>query len=72
MVKSGETEIAKIVAATAAGSVLPPCGRCREMLYQIDERNLEAEVIVGPTETVLLRDLLPRNWQNYIDVSLRN
>src|SRR4028119_1346115 len=39
MVKNGETKIREIVATTAEGQVLPSCGRCREMMYQIDERS---------------------------------
>jgi len=65
MVKNGETNIRKIVATTAQGNVLPPCGRCREMIYQIDESNLDTEIIVGNGNKQLLRELLPNNWQKY-------
>jgi cytidine deaminase len=26
--------------------VYPPCGRCREFMYQINDENLEADVLV--------------------------
>jgi cytidine deaminase len=31
MVRNGETRISKIVATTAEGTILPPCGRCRPL-----------------------------------------
>jgi len=70
MIKNGETKIKRIVAATAEGNVLPPCGRCREMLYQIDESNLDTLVIIDGGDKQSLRELLPHNWQNYFDKSL--
>jgi cytidine deaminase len=70
MVKNGETKIRKIVATTAEGNVLPPCGRCREMMYQIDESNLDTAVIMGSADKQPLRELLPHNWQNYFDKHL--
>ena len=70
MVKYGETKIRKVVAATAEGNVLPPCGRCREMMYQIDESNLDTAVIMGSADNQLLRELLPHNWQNHFDKHL--
>ena len=48
MVTAGESAIAKIVAVWGEGTVLPPCGRCRELIYQVDEANYEhTEVILG-------------------------
>src|SRR5262252_3723745 len=70
MVKNGETKIRKIVAATAKGEVLPPCGRCREMMYQIDESNLDTAVIIGSVDKRPLGELLPQNWQDHFDKSL--
>ena len=70
MIKNGETKIRKIVAATAEGNVLPPCGRCREMIYQIDEANLATAVLIGNGGKQPLRELLPHIWQNYFDQSL--
>ena len=70
MIKHGETIIDKIVAITTEGSILPPCGRCREMLYQINVLNLNTEVFISDTETKLLRDLLPFHWQDNFDKDL--
>lgn len=58
MLQGRETVVAKIVAVKADG-IIPPCGRCRELLAQVDRRNLACEVIVGPDRSMRLRDLLP-------------
>lgn len=59
MVKHNESEIVKIVAYAAKGIVYPPCGVCREMIRMVNEKNLEAEVMVGEDKVVKLKDLLP-------------
>jgi cytidine deaminase len=59
MVTAGEYRFSKIVAVWQDGTVVPPCGRCREFMRQIDKRNLDAEVMISKTKTVLLRELLP-------------
>ncbi|MDG6988761.1 MAG: cytidine deaminase [Nitrososphaerota archaeon] len=65
MVTAGEYRIKEVVAVSRHDDgelyVLPPCGRCREFMRQIDEGNLEAEVVLGRTESSKLRDLLPRH-----------
>ena len=63
MITAGESSIAKIVAVWGDGVVLPPCGRCREFMRQIDAGNLEGtEVILDGDNTVKLRELLPHPW----------
>jgi len=67
MVTAGEYEIAKIVAVwrddQGALHVVPPCGRCREFIRQIDPANLDTEVVLSQTSSAPLRDLLPHsNW----------
>lgn len=60
MITAGESSIAKIVAVWGENTVLPPCGRCRELMYQIDERNLDStDVILGESTVVKLRELMP-------------
>jgi cytidine deaminase len=64
MVTAGEYRIARIVAVWRDGDgrlyVLPPCGRCREFIRQIDGANLATEVVLGPNEAKPLSELLPR------------
>ncbi len=60
MITGGEQRIAKIVAVLEDGTILSPCGRCRELMRQIDPRNLdETEVILDRDRVVKLRELLP-------------
>jgi cytidine deaminase len=48
--------------------VLPPCGRCREFIRQIDPANLGTEVVLGRDRSAPLRDLLPFNeWPAPLD-----
>jgi cytidine deaminase len=65
MVTAREYRIERIVAVWKDDSgvtyVLPPCGRCREFIRQIDEGNLDAEVILGRDRVVKLKELLPYN-----------
>ena len=66
MLKSGESRIELIGAATAAGEILPPCGRCRELLYEVDPLNLDTLVVMPDKTLMRLGDLFPENWQNYM------
>jgi cytidine deaminase len=61
MLKSRETEVEAIVAMDA-NRVVAPCGRCRELLAQIDTRNLRTRVVLGPDRVVPLSELLPEHW----------
>jgi cytidine deaminase len=65
MVTAGEYQIARIVAVWTDEKgglyVLPPCGRCREFIRQIDAANIDAEVILGRDRSARLRELLPLN-----------
>jgi len=61
MIKHRETVIKTIVAVTLE-SVLPPCGRCRELLVQVDPANFQTEVILPENEVRPLTELLPQHW----------
>ena len=61
MLKHRETQIRAVV-AVGDTEVLPPCGRCREFMMQIDRRNADADVIISADQTIKLRDLLPFYW----------
>jgi cytidine deaminase len=65
MLKDHETVIHHVVAVHHDGRVFPPCGRCREMMWQLDKRNRDALVILSPTLARPLHELLPNpayNW----------
>ena len=63
MVTAGEYRIEKIVAVWKDDNgityALPPCGRCREFLRQVDEGNLDTDVILDRGKVSKLKDLLP-------------
>jgi cytidine deaminase len=72
MVTAGEYQIARIVAVwrdeRGALYVLPPCGRCREFIRQIDAANLDTEVVLGRARSASLRELLPANvWPDPLE-----
>lgn len=63
MITAGETRIAKIVAVCEGTVVLPPCGRCRELMYEIDRGNLGyTDVILSENTSVKLKELLPHPY----------
>lgn len=66
MVTARRHRIARIVAVwrdpdTTLIHVLPPCGRCRELIRQIDATNLDTRVVLGRRHDEPLRDLLPHH-----------
>lgn len=65
MLKARESEVAVVVAVDDAGHILPPCGRCRELLWQVSPKNRDARVIVGRGQSRPLSELLPNHYQSY-------
>ncbi len=61
MVTAGENRIEKIVAVYEDGSIVAPCGRCREFMYQICYENLNTKILLSGGECTL-KDLLPHIW----------
>ncbi|MFM2356607.1 MAG: hypothetical protein RLZZ528_2343 [Pseudomonadota bacterium] len=61
MITAGESEILTMVAVDWDGSILPPCGRCREFVLQVDRKNQGTRVIL-PAGTKSMRELLPDHW----------
>ncbi|MBB5365340.1 hypothetical protein [Deinococcus humi] len=66
MVTAGQSRIQSIVAVwrkEESGElfVLPPCGRCREFIRQIDALNITTQVILGRDTAKALGELLP-HW----------
>jgi cytidine deaminase len=65
MVTAGESRIKKIVAVfkneQGISLILPPCGRCREFIYQVNKENIDTEIILRD-QVVNLAELLPYPW----------
>jgi len=59
MLKHRQTQIVAIVAVGSAGNLMPPCGRCRELIRQVDPRNWHTRVAVADDVIVRLADLMP-------------
>lgn len=67
MLKNGETQIKRIIAVYEDGSVLAPCGRCRELISQLDIKNEDTTVYVDKDKELKLKDLLPERWDRKWD-----
>ena len=64
MTTNQETSIAAIVAVNHNTKIIPPCGRCRELIYQINNSNLNTDIIISPTRVLKLKQLLQERWQD--------
>ncbi len=62
MLKQRETHIATVVAVGEDGVLGAPCGRCREMIAQVDRRNLHCRVLLPNGKETTLAVLLPDHW----------
>ncbi len=67
MISNGEKEIKTIVAVDDEGKIMPPCGKCREMILQACKKNKDTEVIISKTKKVKLKELLPYPWGGSIE-----
>jgi cytidine deaminase len=62
MLKNRETQIKMIVAVNEEG-IIPPCGRCRELMFQINNENIHTKVYLSKEKYVTLDELLPIRWK---------
>ncbi|PCJ19898.1 MAG: cytidine deaminase [Candidatus Cloacimonadota bacterium] len=67
MISNKEYKIKKIVAVWKDERddifVIPPCGNCRQFIYEIDSDNLKTIVVLDKNKEVSLGELLPlNNW----------
>ena len=70
MLKARETVVRRMVAVNEE-RIVAPCGRCREMLVQVDPRNLDCEVLLPDDASATLRELLPNAWLEQLLVPKR-
>lgn len=59
MLKNRLTRISGIVAVAADGAVMPPCGRCRELIRQVDPANWNSRALVAEGVTATIAELMP-------------
>lgn len=62
MINDGETLVIEKCRA-----ILTPCGKCLELLTQVDEKNCDAQVFVSNEFILKLKDLFLYNWKNIKD-----
>lgn len=62
MLKNNESEIDKIVAYSAKGQIYAPCGRCRELIRMVNDKNLNTKVMVKEDKICQIKDLLPEMY----------
>ncbi len=67
MISNGEKKIKTIVAVDDVGNVMPPCGKCREMMLQASKENKNTEVIVSKSKKIKLKSLMPYSWGGSIE-----
>lgn len=58
MLLNNETKIDKLVAVYDNGKIISPCGKCREQIYQLNNKNINCKIMLQD-KIVLLKDLLP-------------
>lgn len=66
MLKHRQTRIRAIVAVDEKGGVLPPCGRCRELLRQTDPANWNTRVVLPGDTVEPLSALLPFSRASHV------
>lgn len=59
MITNGEIEIDTVIAVNKMGKVLPPCGACREFMWQLSNSNDIKVVIDNKGTMVNLEKLIP-------------
>jgi cytidine deaminase len=60
MIDAGERRIDAVAVVTAAGSPTPPCGACRQVLWEFGPHaQVVSETLDGARRTWALADLLP-------------
>ncbi|MCM8901064.1 cytidine deaminase [Caldicoprobacter algeriensis] len=63
MVTAGESRVLKMIAVGWDGRIMPPCGRCREFISQLNGDNVNAQMMVKEGVVVTIKQLLPYDWK---------
>ena len=62
MLKNRETQI-EMIAAVHIDTIIAPCGRCRELMFQVDYKNVNTKIYLSKERYVTLNELLPNRWE---------
>ena len=63
MLNAGESRIKALLVLDHDGALLPPCGKCLEVMTQLDETNRNATVYLSKEKTVAVGELYPLDWK---------
>ena len=66
MVTKAESVIKTLVTVDYLGNIRPPCGKCRETMYQLNSKNLDTMIIIAKNQKIKLKDLLSYRWQEAV------
>jgi len=59
----------KTIVAMYKDKIIPPCGVCRELMYEMSPKNLKNTwVIVSKSKKVKLKELFPHSWQEAFQI----
>lgn len=67
MLNKGETKVKSILVVDKFDNILPPCGRCVELITQININNKDANVYIANGNIIKLAALLPYDWKDVKD-----
>ena len=59
MFSNGKFEIARVCSVYCDGTIMPPCGACREFMMQTGEDAKNIEVLISDKKVMKLEELLP-------------
>ncbi|OHD87015.1 MAG: hypothetical protein A3J39_02680 [Sulfuricurvum sp. RIFCSPHIGHO2_12_FULL_44_8] len=71
MLKDNVSQIKAIAAVSNDHKLMPPCGRCRELMFELDRRNLQTDVILENGKVIKLADIFPERWQELWEDSIK-
>ena len=63
MLNRGESVIKTMLILDHDGMLLPPCGKCLELITQLGEKNRDAIVLLGEGRIVTVKELYPLDWK---------
>lgn len=64
MISNGEFDAQKIVTVDKNGTIMEPCGACREFMMQLSGAKGDIEVLINKNLVLTIKDLMPYQWQS--------
>lgn len=67
MISAGENDIKKLVTVYRNGEIIPPCGKCRELIFHVSYNSLDnLQIMIEKNRIVLFNDIAPLAWYSII------